>query len=284
MILGLASWGFRETPLEEQLKFTQDMGLTLLELSIANIPTDVLDENADERTIRHVKELYADYGVRPDCTATGCDFTQPSEDACLADLEKLKKVIKIAGNVGAKTLRIFSGFSPVAEVIDERWDRMIACLREAISAADAAGIILVMETHGGVRAFDNGVEHFASVSTEPDCLKRMLAELPPSFMLLYDPANLAAVGAEQPHEVYSRYKDRVKCLHLKDFAAVDSTGIVRPVTCGEGKLSWDMLMNTLKDYTGPALIEYENPEDIKEGCRRSIEFLNNRSNCSGMCI
>ncbi len=104
----------------------------------------------------------------------------------------------------------------------------------------------------------------------------MLNKLPASVALLYDPANLSAIGAEQPHEVYRQFKDRVKCIHLKDFANVGSTGALTPVACGEGLLNWNMLMDTLKDYTGPALIEYENPEDIKEGCQRSIEFL--RSN------
>ena len=41
MIFGNASWGFRETPLENQLKATKEMGLELLELGIASAPDDV---------------------------------------------------------------------------------------------------------------------------------------------------------------------------------------------------------------------------------------------------
>lgn len=52
MKFGNASWGFREKPLEEQLKITREMGLALLELGIANapkdIPLDITDEQIDE--------------------------------------------------------------------------------------------------------------------------------------------------------------------------------------------------------------------------------------------
>ena len=42
MKFGNASWGFRETPLEEQLKLTKRLGLEVLELGIANAPKDMI--------------------------------------------------------------------------------------------------------------------------------------------------------------------------------------------------------------------------------------------------
>ena len=47
MKFGNASWGFRETPLEEQLKITKGLGLEVLELGIANAPKDLPLDTTD---------------------------------------------------------------------------------------------------------------------------------------------------------------------------------------------------------------------------------------------
>ena len=57
MKFGNASWGFRETPLEEQLATTQSMGLKVLELGIANAPDDIPLSVSDEE-LKEVKRLY----------------------------------------------------------------------------------------------------------------------------------------------------------------------------------------------------------------------------------
>ena len=59
MKFGNAAWGFRETPLEQQLKITSDMGLRVLELGIENAPNDV--KIGDDT--KAVKELYRKYGI-----------------------------------------------------------------------------------------------------------------------------------------------------------------------------------------------------------------------------
>lgn len=60
MIYGNASWGFRELELEEQLKITAEMNLSVLELGIANAPKD-LPSDASDSEIENVKNLYKKY-------------------------------------------------------------------------------------------------------------------------------------------------------------------------------------------------------------------------------
>ena len=57
MKFGNASWGFRETPLEEQLKITKSLGLEVLELGIANAPKDLPLDTTDAE-LENVKSLY----------------------------------------------------------------------------------------------------------------------------------------------------------------------------------------------------------------------------------
>lgn len=161
MLFGNASWGFRETPLEKQLEITADMGLNILELGIANAPKDIpLDVTDDE--LLNVKSLFRKYGVKLMCAATGNDFTTGGRD----DVIKVKRVVDICSKLSVKYLRIFAGFAPVAEVTGEKWDTMISCLNEVYKYAENKKVILAVETHGGVNAFDDGSEHFYSTSTD----------------------------------------------------------------------------------------------------------------------
>jgi len=273
MILGNAAWGFRKTPLEKQLEITRSMRLKLLELSVAGHPNDRLQLDSSSLQIATVKRLFQEYGVKLCCFSTGNDFTLKNKSECIAQVENVKRVVDICNKLGGGYLRIFAGFAPLEEVVGERWQTMIECLRETAEYSQNKNVIPVIETHGGVRAFDNGVEHFFSTSSEPDCLCRMLNELPDSIKVNFDPANIYAVGIKHPEEVFLRIKDRVVYMHLKDFVRIPGSTLLRPAACGESDMNWRALVNVVEKYQGPALIEYENVEDVESGCRKSLEFL-----------
>ena len=201
MIFGNASWGFRETPLEKQLEITSGMGLEVLELGIANAPVDLPLDVSDEE-LENVKELYKKYNVKLLCASTGNDFTNGVSD----DVDKIKTVVDICAKLGVKYLRIFAGFSPVEEVVGDRWQTMIDCLNTVYAYANGKNVVLTVETHGGVSDFGDGVEHFYSTSSEPETLLKMIAEVP-DIRMNYDPANLYAVGIKNPESVYEKIKD-----------------------------------------------------------------------------
>lgn len=267
MIFGNASWGFRETPLEEQLKITRDMGLTVLELGIANAPKDIPLSVSDEE-IAEIIRLYDKYGIDLCCAATGNDFSNGDKN----DVPKVKKVIDICEKLGVKYLRIFAGFSPVAEVTGKRWDNMIECLKEVAEYAEDKNVYPVVETHGGVIVFNDGVEHFLSTSADEETLYKMMSELPQNVKVNFDPANLWAVGNMHPENVFNNLKDRVAVTHLKDFAPLP-LGHIKPAACGESAMDWTAILNALKDFNGPALFEYENTEDVREGSQRCLDYI-----------
>lgn len=271
MQYGNASWGFRKTPLEEQLRATASMGLRMLELGIANAPAD-LPLNAGAEQLAQVHRLYDTYGVQLLCAATGNDFTIGSD----ADVGKVKRVIDICHVLGVRYLRIFAGFSPVDEVTGARWDTMIACLR-TVGAYAQNKVTLVVETHGGVKGYDDGVVHFHSVTTRAESLQKLLSELPESIKVLYDPANLWAVGYQNPAEILSVVGNRLAVVHLKDFRALP-TGHLQPAACGESKMDWAAQLRALQNFTGPALFEYEITADVADGCKRCLDYLKRMEN------
>lgn len=266
MQLGNAAWGLRETPLEEQLKITADMGLKLLELSIAGYNKDFLQSDAMAAQIVEVKMLFARYGVKLECACTGSDFTN---DDVEAQIVNVNKVIDIAARLGVKYLRIFAGFNSDSVVYGERFAVMLDALFRVARHAKTQNVILAVETHGGVVQNDAALVHFASVTTRIDAWREILKT---GVSINYDPANFAAIGAADPAAFYEIFREHVKYVHLKDFC--DVPGGVKPVACGEGRLDWPRLMAALANYNGPALIEYELPDDVEAGLARSLEYLN----------
>ncbi|OGV40060.1 MAG: hypothetical protein A2020_13755 [Lentisphaerae bacterium GWF2_45_14] len=274
MKIGNAAWGFRETPIEKQLAITQDMGLELLELSIAGYPTNELQLDSTADDILKIKALFNQYGISAECAAAGNDFTMADEEKCRMEVEKLCRVIDIAAATKSKLLRIFAGFSPAAEVKGNRWKTMISCIRETAAYASKYGIALAIETHGGVeRVSETECIHFHSVSTELEMFVDLLKEMPVNVGVNFDPANLYAVGIEKPENFFEAVSSRVNYMHLKDFKRNTATGFLTPVACGESEMNWKNLMAAIKDFSGPALIEYENTGDAEDGFRRSLDYL-----------
>ena len=270
-MFGTASWGFREMELEGQLSCVCRLGFEIHELDIENAPGD-LPADADAEQLREVRELYESYGIRLLCAATGNDFTLAEESQVRKSVEKVKKVITVCEKTGAEYLRIFAGFSPYGEVTGARWKRMVAALNEAAQYAKERGVVLCVETHGGVLEYPDGVEHFASVTTEHECLKRLLAEVDGSLRFVYDPANLYAAGVKEPEKIAALLQERIGCMHCKEFA-VTPLGHLRPAACGDTGMDWDAALKGLEEFAGPVLMEYERTEDVAEGCARSAAFL-----------
>lgn len=134
------------------------------------------------------------------------------------------------------------------------------------------GVRLAIETHGGVAATGDVLHHSATVTTRIDTMRKLLESLPAAEIgMNYDPANLAAVGDAAPERWFGLFRDRIALVHLKDFR--DVPGGIVPAGCGEGRLDWKALLAALKEYDGPALIEYELPADVEDGLRRSLRFL-----------
>ena len=272
MIFGNAAWGLRETPLKEQLRITRDMGLKVLELGIANAPNDVpLDVTYEELT--EIKELAAEYGGVLMCAATGNDFTNGS-----ADIEKVKKVIDICEELNISYLRIFAGFTALQDVTEAMYQSMLDSLSTVCEYAKEKDIIPVIETHGGVNSYEDGVEHFHSTTTDMKSLKRIMDSLPENVKICFDPANLYAVGHAKPEVFYQEFKERIGYAHFKDFKKLPS-GHLKPSYCGDSDMNWDAILKAMEDFGGVALFEYENVEDVEEGLRMSYEYIKGKSGC-----
>ena len=260
--IGSAAWGFRALALEEQLALAAKLGFTTHELGIANADTDI-PADASAETVARVKKLYTDHGLALCCASTGNDFT--GSDAA-AQLEKVKQVISLCKELGVGKLRIFSGFTPIDQMDEEKWQQTIACLRAADGFAAEQGVTLCLETHGAVEGCHIGVRHIRSTTTQIDHLDRLMEST--NLKIVYDPANLNAVG-EDIAAFLEAYQNRIGYVHLKDFAPVDGSWL-RPCALWEGTAPWEPLKRKLLALDVPLLMEYENTEDLEAGLVTSV--------------
>lgn len=265
MQFGLAAWGLREESLESQLAMAKKLGVDLLEFSIANYSKD-LQLDASKEELDAVKAAFQKYGIRLECGCTGNDF---GEDDPSEQIKKVKAVIDIAAYLGIKYLRIFSSFCSDRVIVGEKFVSMCNALKSVNDYAKSKNLTLCVETHGGVSSVGNGtVVHTHSPSTRIDYMKEIVKT---GVSINYDPANLGAVGVTSVTAFYDIFKSHIPYVHLKDF--FDVPGGVVPSYCGRGRLNYQEVMDTLKDFDGPALIEYELTEDVEDGMRKSLEFL-----------
>lgn len=263
--IGAAAWGLRQTPLEEQFAMCRRLGLRQLEISIANGDGDFLQLGAGRREADHVRRLSDDSGVGICCACTGNDFTGADYPA---QVERVKAAIAIAAECGCQFLRIFAGFSSDSVVHGAVHAHMIDSLRECAAFAASRHVTLAVETHGGVNDLGGAIMHVASITTRANTWQPILDT---GCKMLYDPANLDAAGQADPIAFYRIFAADVAVIHLKDFRKVP--GGWKPAACGEGGLDYPALLDAIRGFTGPVLLEYELPEDVEDGLRRSLKAL-----------
>lgn len=187
-------------------------------------------------------------------------------------IEKVKRSVDICRRAGILYLGIFAGFTHVTEVCGERWKQMICAINEAASYAKEQGVVLAIETHGGVNGFEDGVEHFPSVSTEMETLKRMLEELDESVQFVFDPANLAAAGHENVTGEYEILKKRIAYMHVKNFIRLPS-GHLDPAAAKKGIFDWEKFFSETAPVSEMLLIEYEKTETVEQGTKESLDAI-----------
>lgn len=271
MKIGAAAWGFRELELSQRLQMVKRIGLTSLELGIANSPNDI-QTNADVQMLEQIKKRYEFFGISLDFAAAGNDFTLEDEGAVTTDIIKIKRVIEICSFLGIKVLRIFAGFSPVEEVDSRRFAGLIDALNLVTWYGKEHGVTIAMETHGGVASYPDGVVHYHSVTTEVKSLWRILKETDDSLKIVFDPANLYAIPGSNVEEILDLVGSRVAYAHIKDFVGSPG-GRLKPGAVGDEKRDWKTIIKHILRRTDSLMIEYEEPLDVEEGTRRSKVYL-----------
>lgn len=137
-------------------------------------------------------------------------------------LEKLKRVIHIAKELGTKYIRIFSFFIPEGDKPEKYRDEVMKRMKAMCDVAEKEGVILLHE---------NEKQIYGDVATR--CLDIFETVNSPVLKGVFDPANFVQVGEETYPKAFNMLKEHIVYMHIKD--ALENGDVV-PAGYGIGEV------------------------------------------------
>lgn len=152
--LGLAAYSFRQ---KLDLKKPTMTLFEFIDLA-ADLPLDAVELTSyywAEQTAEYARKLAAHAAKKKRAVSgvpIGNKFTLKDEAKLKDEVKKAQEWIKLAGDLGAKTVRIFAGDLEKGETLDAAQKRVVASVEACLPVAEKAGVILALENHGGITA------------------------------------------------------------------------------------------------------------------------------------
>ena len=280
MIVGCGEWGFRELPMEQHFEIAREFGFRYLEFGIGGGQVGRLAEDPSLGDVREFCALGDRFDLRTPFCCIENDFTLSDPDQHRAMMAKVKAQLRVAADCGATHARLFAGFTPSAEMTEALWEQMLSAFSEAADLCSTLGLLIAIETHGAIaKNADGSLSHLGTSTTDAQGLERLLNELPAEVGFNYDPGNIKAVHPEDETYCLELLDERINYCHLKDWTR--SGAGWRAVAIGEDQMDYAGLLSRMS-FDGVYLIEYEPTEDVVDGIRRSLAYLD--SACSGYSV
>jgi sugar phosphate isomerase/epimerase len=204
---------------DEQLATLAAESISHLELRSA-WSTNVADFDRDQLArFRHALDRA---GVA--VSAIGSPIGKIEVGAPLApELERLRRVAAIAGELGTRLVRVFSFFVPAAEPPGRYRLQVIDRMAALTEIAQEHGLVLAHENEKGI------------YGDRPERCADLIATIgSPALRATFDAANFVQCGVRPQTEAYGLLRPYLTYLQVKD--AVAATGVVVPAGEGDGQV------------------------------------------------
>lgn len=155
----LHSWSFRNRFQEDEdfdifqaLDLTAEMGFGGIEIMSGKAGSPPGDFAADDLDyLQAVMNHARDVGVRVLSLATYNDFAYVrDEDWRLANIEYVKKWLRIAGELGVPNIRMLTGYYVEGEPRERLEELTLAGIRQCAPVAEEAGVNMALENHNSI--------------------------------------------------------------------------------------------------------------------------------------
>jgi sugar phosphate isomerase/epimerase len=270
---GCGEWGFRNLPMEEHFSIAAEFGFKELEFGIGGNQIGRLSENPTAREIADFRALAASSGIVTHGCCIENDFTLPDVGLHAAQVQKAIAQSRAAALCGAKQVRFFAGFTPLSEMTEAIWSRLLSALIECDAELEKLGLTMAIETHGSIRfQKDGSAVHSHTATTERNALRRLIAGLPERVGFNYDPGNIRAADPSDTRLAVDLLAGRITYCHLKDWVRSGDGWVACAVGDAAGGIDFRSLLPQT-NYQGTFLIEYEPLADTRQGIARSLEHL-----------
>jgi len=270
MRVGCGEWGFRELSMSEHLRICRDFGFRTMEICIGGGQTGRLPERMSKAEVLDFERLRASYGIATPFCALENDFTLSDAAAHREMVAHTLEQLALAARLGAHKVRLFAGFTPLAEMTEALWRQMLEAFAECEHRSRRLGLTICIETHGRLTQCNDVLCHEHTITTDRTALRRLLRELPAAIGINYDPGNIKAVAPQDRRYCLDLLDGRINYCHLKDWRRVGAGW--QACAPGDDDLDYAGLLAQMH-YDGIYLIEYEPVADLEAGLRRSLTYL-----------
>jgi len=271
MIVGCGEWGFREMPMEQHFEIAQKFGFKYLEFGIGGGQTGRLPEAPSTDDVAQFRSLGEKFNIRTPFCCIENDFTKLDASAHDREVERVLPQIQAAADCGATHVRLFAGFTPVVDIDESCWQRLLAAFKTCDDFCQKLDVLISIETHGGIAQNDDGsLTHIDSATTNRDGLRRLVEQLPPRVGFNFDPGNIKAAHPDDRRLGLDLINSRINYCHLKDWRPVGDGWLA--CAMGDDDLDYAPLFSEMT-FDGVYQIEYEPLEDVEDGIQRSLDYL-----------
>ena len=209
--------------LEEQLRVLNELEVDGLDLRGA-WGTNVV-QLTDEQ-VRQARQMCDDHGITVRCIGSPIGKS-PLADPIQNELDRLQRIIEVAGMLGTANIRLFAFYPPDTSTnahYDQHLDEVIERMSKLAEVAGAGNCTLQLENEKEV------------VNDTPErCAAIMQGVNSPHMRFIWDPANFVQVGAaEQVDRYWDTLSPYIGYIHIKDARLAD--GSVTPAGEGDGQV------------------------------------------------
>lgn len=272
IMVGCGEWGLRNLPMEEHFTTAQRLGFRYMEFGIGGGHVGRLPEEPTVKDVKAFLKLSTKHSIQTPFCCLDNDFTMPNLLKHMRSVETVIEQINAAADCGATQVRLFVGNTPYERMSDDSWRRMIEAFETCNTVCADLGLRIAIETQGVLKQNPDGsISHFSSASTSFEGLNRLVDDLPPAIGFNYDPANIKAAEDNCQDLHLPLLNHRISYCHLKDWKRSGDGWV--PCAVGESNLNYEPLLEQMR-YDGVYLVEYDGPDDLEEGIRRSVNYLN----------
>ena len=261
--LGLIHYPFRDLSLREFLDYAAQTGFQYVEVQIRDVWTEQDPACGPEATAAQVKAQLDELGLKASALSAGNDFVVLDQDEISRQVERMKRIIRLAQILGAGCVRTEGGREKDS-VPPHLWAEAIAgCLEGLADEAERTGVGLAVDNHGTVT---NAEGVLAEVFRRIEC---------PLIGANMDIYNWRWYGhdLESVRRLWDQVIPRTLHVHLKD--GVGARAQYKGRVLGEGELDVADAVARLKagGYAGVWCAEYEGEEDDRAGYARCLEWM-----------
>ena len=259
-------WGQHQLCVNAFLKKAADLGYQAVELMGKRPHLSVVDTS--DQQLLEIRDTAAATGIEITTLAGYTDFTlgrTTETPAVEMQIAYVRQLAQMAQKLGAKIVRIFTGYTVEPEAYQKDWDICVSAVRECAQIANEYGVILGLQNHHDVGVSVDAYLEFLDDVDHPNC------------RAMFDPWSIALHG-EDLHDAALRLAPRMVQTTLADYVRLKRftyvpglvnykplLPMVRAVPLGEGFLDLDRFFAGLHEGGFDGIVAYEMCSPVRGG-------------------